>query len=136
MVDVTAVANAMSFQEKVKERIQSSIGDLMTDEDLKKLVDAAMHDAFFKPITSRSQYGGETQQPPFFITLIREELSSKIEKYAKEYIESNAPQFAEIIKEHLDVSFVQAVTRSFNTMFQNDLYQLQNSIFNKLQSLR
>ncbi len=136
MVDVTAVANAMSFQEKVKERIQSSIGDLMTDEDLKKLVDAAMHDAFFKPITIQGNYGSATQQPPFFITLIREELSGKIEKYAKEYIESNAGQFAEIIKEHLDVSFVQAVTRAFNTMFQNDLYQVQNNIFNKLQSMR
>lgn len=136
MVDVTALANAMSFQDKVKERIQSSIGDLMTDEDLKKLVDAAMHDAFFKPTIIRSQYGHETQQPPFFTTLIREELSNKVEEYTKEYIKDNAEKLAEIIKEHLDVSFVQAVTRAFNTMFQNDLYQVQNNIFNKLQSLR
>ena len=136
MVDVTAVANAMSFQEKVKQRIQNSIGDLMTDEDLQKLVDAAMHDAFFKPTTINSTYGGSSQQPPFFITLIREELSGKIEKLAKEYIETNADQFATLVKEHLDTTFAQAVARAFNTMFQNDLYQLQNNIFNKLSSLR
>lgn len=38
----TDIATTKTFQERMFEKIRDQMGDLMTDEDLKKLVDAAM----------------------------------------------------------------------------------------------
>lgn len=132
----TAVIENMSFQDKLKKRIQDSIGDLMTDEDLSKLVNAAMQDAFFQDKVTRNNYGQETYTPPPLHAIIKELLKDKVETCAKEYIESHSEEVAKIVKEYLDTNIASAFMRSINNMFQNDLYNFQNNIMNRLQSLR
>ena len=54
----TEVAQAKTLQERVGDRIRDQIGDLMTDADLKQLVDKALHEAFFtqRPLPKNSYH--------------------------------------------------------------------------------
>jgi hypothetical protein len=45
----TEIAKSQTFEEKMMERIRTSIGELMSDEDLKKLVERGIEKALFTP---------------------------------------------------------------------------------------
>ena len=131
----TAVVEAMSFQDKLKKRIQEQIGELMSDEDLKRLVDAAMHDAFFKPKVRNNGYH-TTEEPAVLESILRDLLRSQVQTLVKEYLKENAEVVEKIVKQTLEVDFATIVAAGFNQLFQNDLYQLQTNISNRLSQLR
>ncbi len=49
------------FQTRIFKRIRESIGDLMTDEDLRKLIEAAMQKAFFTEVKIEGNYYNPTR---------------------------------------------------------------------------
>ena len=87
----TDSTTSKTFQEKMFERIRDQIGDLMTEEDLKKIVEVAMQKAFFEPVVELGRYGDKTTTDPIFVKQIRqlmlENVSLKISAWIKEHPE-------------------------------------------------
>ena len=57
------IATTKSFQDRMKDKIREGIGDLLTDDDLKVLIDKGIDDVFFT-----TRYTGESynrkEHPP------------------------------------------------------------------------
>lgn len=131
----TAVVSQLSFQDKVKSRIQDSIGDLMTDEDLQKLVDAAVHDAFFAKRYEKSGYN-TIEKPPFLQDLVKTMLEPHVKLCIQEYLDTHHDEVSSLIKKTLEQDVATLFMRGFNGIFQNDLMMLGNNIHNRLNQLR
>jgi hypothetical protein len=111
------VTQAKTLQERVGARIRDQIGDLMTDEDLKTLVDKALHEAFFTrtPIEKRLWNEEQKYADAFAVAHVKELLKSRVDAACKAWLTEHADQLDKHIKE--------AIGNGFAVMFQSWLDQ-------------
>lgn len=68
----TEVTTAVSFEQRMKDRIRESIGELISDEELQKMVHRGVEEVFFKPGTKKINPGSwqeKTVETPAWSTI-------------------------------------------------------------------
>lgn len=128
-----AVAIPQTFEQKLKDRIRDSMGELMSDDDLKKIVEASVNDILFKVRTVRddNRYGGGTKQAP---PLIQEILTPLIEKTAHKVVTEwakepqNQAVIEAVIKERMGRGITDAIAMAFDQKFSQAFFALQQSL--------
>jgi ribosomal protein L21E len=87
-----------TFQEKMFERIRDQMGELLSEEDLKSLVDSAMQKAFFEPSYQTDRYGNKQRvDESIFVTLIRNEMTSKVTEAIQKWLAEHGDEVSEAI---------------------------------------
>jgi len=97
----TDVVTTKTFQEKMFERIRDQMSDLMTEDDLKALVDSAMQKAFFEPAKNSDRWGMVTLSDPVFVTMIRNEMTAKVTAALQEWLSSHPEEVTKAIDDAL-----------------------------------
>lgn len=128
-----ALVSAGTLQDKVFARIRESIGDLMTDEDLKRLVEAAMQDAFFKPRTIGLY---NEKKPPLIVELVDQMLRDRIDLALKTWLEEHNDLVLKTIDERLSAGAVQFLISSFESRFSFALNEFSRNVSDALQVRR
>lgn len=128
----TDIAENKTFEEKMKARIKESIGDLIGDDDLKKLLDSAMHDVFFKPSKIRVNSYDYKDGPSFLQELVKELMEPKVRELVKEYIDSNQEVVLKTLNDVVQEGVGMSMVKAMHSLFQQDLYTLQGNIHNRL----
>lgn len=79
------------FEEKIKDRLRQSVGDLMPDETLADLTKKAMNEMFFKRKLEKQggYYDKEVETPSWFEDEVYTQLKEKIDVQLKEYLIKN-----------------------------------------------
>lgn len=100
---VTEIATSKTFQERMFERIKEQMGDLLTEEDLKKMVDAAMQKAFFESVKNLNSYGSVvSESPSAFITMIKKATEDQVTSAVKEWIKEHPEEITRALNEALE----------------------------------
>lgn len=127
------VTTSKTFQERMFDRVRDQMGDLLTDEDLKKIVDTAMHKAFFE---ERNTGGyNNTVKPAVFVEMIENEMKSKVNTALSNWLKEN-PEIVEaaitkMINDGLYKCVLSALENRLNWPLQSLADQLrQKGIFN------
>lgn len=127
-----------SFQERIKDRIKDDIGKLMTDEELAAIVNRSVEDIFFGnrkvKITGSGYRSGEYQDAPPFIhellhKLMVKELTEQVDKWLKEHKEG----VLETINDVIERGMANAVIKTFEDKFSNDLTNFMTSLQSRMQ---
>jgi len=84
----TDIMQQKSFEEKMKERIKDSIGELITDEELSKLVERAVDEVFFKEQVIHKSYGRDEYKPSLICDIIEKLLKKSVERNISMYIDT------------------------------------------------
>lgn len=114
----TSLTPQKAFEEKVKDRIRESIGDLMPDELLSKMTERAMEEMFFqdRKVKTNSFHNDEIIKPSWFKeeveTLLRTRINGFLDKWFEEQAGDLAQKFTdELIRGAPDlmVTYVQGV---------------------------
>jgi hypothetical protein len=127
------VVVSQTFEQKLKDRIRDSMGELMSDDDLKKIVEASVNDILFKNRTVRddNRYGSGTKQEP---PLIQEILTPLIKETAYKVVTEWAqrPENQEVIlavvKERLGRGLTDALAMALDQKFSNAFFGLQQAL--------
>ncbi len=98
MTNENQITTSQTFQEKMFERIRSQMGDLLSDQDLKAIVDKALEKAFFEKTTTYNDYGTASTTEPVIITLLRKEMEDQVKKVLQQWLDDNA----ELVKKTID----------------------------------
>ncbi len=122
-----------TFEERMKDRIRDSIGELMTDEELSKIVTKATEEIFFKPTTLHESYHSK-EIPPFIHTIIKELLTDSVRDLTREYFEQNKDAVTETIKEIIKEGLGSAVLSAISSKFDWDLQNFVNNILSTIQN--
>jgi hypothetical protein len=81
------VALQMSFEEKFRDRIKNHIGELMTDEDIKKILNAGIQKYLFEPRPVKTDHWhGESECPSLVQEVIEKHLHSEVENAVNGWI--------------------------------------------------
>lgn len=122
-----------TFEERMKSRIRDSIGELMTDEELSKIVTKATEEIFFKPIKLQDGYHTK-EAPPFIHTIIKELLNDSVRDLTREYFEQNKDAVTETIKVVIKEGLGSAVLTAITSKFQWDLQNFGNNLMQTIQN--
>ena len=129
-----AIVENKTFEEKMKDRIKESIGDLIGDEDLKKLLDAAMHDVFFKPSKIKVNSWDTKDGPSFLQEIVKELMEDKVRDAVQVYINTHTDEVNKIIEDVVTEGAGMAMVKAMNQLFSNQMYMFQSNIANQLAS--
>ena len=124
----------IEFENKIIEKIKENIGELMTNEDLSRIVHRAVEETFFKPVILKKGYH-EVEKPPVIHQILEKLLYDSVSSSVHEYIKENNEVVNNLIKETLSKGFGTMLINSFSMMFQNELFDFRNQIEQKFKNL-
>lgn len=111
---MTEIATTKTFQDRMFERVRDQMGDLLTDEDLKKIVDTAVQKAFFEE-QSMDRYG--SKRPSVFVEYMQSELKSKMHTAMSDWLNANP----EIVQQAIETVIKEGMYRSVISVLENRL---------------
>jgi hypothetical protein len=119
-----------AFAERIFDRIKDGLGDLMTDDELKVLLDRAVDEAFFKPRTvPDGRWGDRTREvPAHFVTMTRELMDKQVQQQVNDYFETHADEIKEKVAEVLQQGIGDAILSSIKYKLLDPLMALQSSL--------
>ena len=129
-----------TFEEKLREKIKENIGDLMSNEDLKKLIDASLQTVFFSdrpnPKHNYSSFGGSepARLPPLLHELVKELLLPSVKELLVEYFKEHPDVVKDALNNVLVLGIGQAMMQAMSMQFQGQLINFQNKVLNQIQN--
>ena len=128
----TAITTTQAFQERIFAKIREQIGDLMTDDDLKNLVEASMQKAFFEPVKSTNDYGRTIlDKPSLFVSMIEELLRERVQTAVAEWVTNNPEAITKALQETLAMGIPKLVLNYFEQKTQWPMHDLAQKLTQK-----
>lgn len=128
-----SLLNSKNFQDKVFLKIRESLGDLLTEDELKPLVSTAIEKAFFEPVKVESYgYGSKTElKPSWLVQEISKILEIKVKEQVELWIQENPDKIKEVIQNVIDKGIVGAVSRHFDSKLWSAMNTFQETLNNR-----
>ncbi len=111
-----------SFQERMMERIKGSIGELMTDDELKKIVSRGVDEAFFKQTIIKRDYGREDVIEPWLFPFLRKLLEDRMKEFIDAHLESRKEEIVVKVNEFIQKGAGEALVKAFSDKFSQSFY--------------
>lgn len=131
------VQTSTQFQERLFAKIRDSIGELMTEQELKAIVEKTMQQLFFAPQTRVLNPGGYNRQtieePPAVQMLIKELLEPALRAQLKQWLADNPDVVQSALDKALQTGLADAVLRAINDMLANQFMNMKLGLQNALQ---
>lgn len=129
----TGLELSKPLHERVYERIRDSIGDLMTDEDLKVLVNKAAEKAFFEPVKSSNPYGSSQTTDPVLVAEIRKLLSPTFQSVMKDWMSEHKAEIETAIRDELGKGMASIISGYFARMIEPELALIEGKVIERIQ---
>ena len=95
----TAITTPVSFEDKMMARIKESMGDLMTDDQLRGILEKGVEKAFFERPFRIDAYGRKTDHEPALAEkAVKAYLDERMQATVKEWIAANPDRVAAWLK--------------------------------------
>lgn len=126
------VVTQMSFQDKLKDLIRDKIGDLLSDDDLKKLINSAAHELFFAPTKIRVISWETKDGPPNIHALVKELLEPKVKEMISEWIQQNPEEIKKILQDTLNqdigIMIMRSLSQAVSGPLNNAIMNIQSNL--------
>ena len=126
----TEIATTKSFQDRMFERIRDQMGDLMTNDDLKKIVEAAMQKAFFEERVDRSSYNPVTH-PSLFVVMLQNLLKEQMKDAVQQWLADHSEEVSKAINETLSKGITKIMQDHIDSKAQQPLFNLYGELTRK-----
>lgn len=135
--DTNVITNE-TFETKLRNKIKDSIGDLISNDDLSKLVHRSLEEVFFTPRKNPNRSYYNSNEPdtiaPLLHDIVKETLQPMVTEVIKEYITKNNDEVLKAVKEVVTAGVGNAVVIAMNMQFQNQILTFQTNVQNQLMS--
>ena len=133
---MTNVANNETFEAKMKTRIRDSIGDLISDEELSKLITGEISKVFLedRKVQATNPYGSNTYKESLVHEIVKELLTENVIKIIRQYVNANNDKIEIKIKEVFEQNIGELMIKSIGSIFRSDMLTVESNILNKLRN--
>ena len=131
----TKVALSRTFEQKMAEKIKEGIGELLTDDDLKAVIEKGVHNALFEPRPKgSSRYGGIEYDPPLMSIWTESFMKEMMREAVEEWLKENQDKFAKIAKDVLQKGAEKAIMRAFVNVVQQPMHEMEGRIMDRMRN--
>lgn len=135
MSEQNEVALSQSFEERMRDRIKESIGELLSDEDLKIIIEKGVEDALFKRRVVYNSYGNTREIPSLVDTLTEESMKEQMEVCVRKWLEENGDMLVEHIEKRLQEEGMKFFLDAFMSMMERPMQNLTINLRREMESL-
>ena len=136
MTETTAITTPQTFQERMYGRVKELLGELLTEEEAKQLVDKAIQDALFSSKKIYNSYGSLVrEEPPQFVELVKNEIEPIVKNAVDKWIVEHQEDINQTIEKVIQDGILSACYRSFEEHMKKPMWNFQSQIqqiFNKI----
>lgn len=126
------IETTKTFQEKMFERIRGQMGDLMSTDDLKAVVNSAMQKAFFDPAYETDRYGNSIRmKDSVFVNLIRKEMEPKVIEAIKTWLAEHPEEVTKAIDETVAKGMFGLIQQHLTQAISQPMFNLANDLRSK-----
>lgn len=125
------VAENIDFQTRMFKKIREQMGELMTDKELKSLVDTALKKAFFEERIVKDGSWNEKKLEPYFVELIRKEMEPQVKIQVAAYLKENKELVIKAMDESLAKGFYELVRQHQESMISQPLFVFADQLRQK-----
>ncbi len=132
----TEIAPAQNFEQRMRDRIRDSIGELLSDEELSKLISRSMEDLFFKERISKgsSTWDRDTTLPPLMHSIVKELMAEKVRNEVAAWLNAHPEEVKAAIEKVCSEGAGNAVVAAFTSMLAGDFSNFRYNIEQRLQA--
>lgn len=132
-----AITTAATFQERMYERVKESLGELLTADEARQLVDRAIQDSLFSPVNKKvDPYSNRTVVVPNpFIELVRQEVKPLVTQAINQWIADNPGEVKGVIEQVLQDGIFKACYESLQRNMQAPMFNLQTQLFDVIRKI-
>lgn len=133
---MTDITKANTFQQRMFERIRESMGDLLSEDDLKELLERTIEKSFFeeRAVPAQSYYDRDKKKQSLFQELVTEQVQPMMEKAITAWLQDNSEQVTSTIDAVLKDGILSALSQAIEYKMQTPVFNLRHEISNKLLS--
>jgi len=133
---MTELTKADTFQQRMFERIRESMGEFLSEDDLKELLERTIEKSFFEEriVLSSSYYDRDKKKPSLFQELVTEQVQPMVEKAITAWLQDNSEQVTTTIDAVLKDGLLSALSKAIEQKMQIPILNLGTEISNKLLS--
>lgn len=124
----TAVSTTQDFQERMFASIRDKMGDLLTDDDLKRIIEAAVQRGFFEDKVVEGSYGSRTRDEAVFVKLVREEVRAQAEVAIAAWLRENESKVVDAINECIGRGFIKIIADYLDQKASAPLWQFAENL--------
>lgn len=126
-----------SFEDKMMARIKESMGDLMTDDQLRGILEKGVEKAFFERRTvDAGGYNNRREVPSLADQAVKAYLEERMQATVKEWIAANPEKMQEVIQNMIDKGLLQSVAAAFENVFRGSFQCFIDHLQNQINGLR
>lgn len=115
------IVKAPTFEDRFTERLRESMGSMMTDEELRKLIDRGVHKFLFEPREVPSHYRGTETKPPLMQELVDKHLHERMEQACRDYLRDNPALVKALLEQTLHEGLAAALLGGFRSLFGSEI---------------
>jgi translation elongation factor EF-G len=134
----TQVEKTQTFEEKMKARIKDGIGDLLSDDEVKKLIDRGMEEVFMKDQIIRDTQGYSSRdkiKPCLLHEIVKEMMQPAVNEAVKAYILEHPEEVQAAVTKVIEDGMGKAVLSGINNFFSSSLFNFQNQVVQQIQNM-
>lgn len=113
----------LTFQDKLAQRMREQIGELLTEEDLKKLTERAVEEMFFKPRVVVGQWNQTSTQPPWFVAEFGKLAEPVLREEMQRWLNEHPDEVRDILRQSIEKGVAGMVMSQFNVLLSSALSQ-------------
>lgn len=120
-----------TFQQRVFEKIRDQLGDLMTDAELKSIVDKTIDKAFFEPrvVKDGSYYSERTREiESLWVEKVKAALAPRVTAAVDQWVKDHPDLFAKAVDEAIAKGMYELVVQHFRSLTSQPLYELASAL--------
>ena len=129
----TAMVPTKTFEERMRDRIRDSIGELMSDEDLQKIVQRGIDEVFFKTHYVDDGRYQKREIPPLIHSVVKEVLSDRMKDAVEAWLQTHEADVRDAVAHVVEEGAGQAMVKALNGYMADSMLLLESNIISKLQ---
>lgn len=126
------VTTQKSFEERMIEQFKANIGNLMTDDEMRKIIERGMENLFFTPKYTKSKqypYNEELSAPPLAYTLAEKMFRESAEAVLMRWMVDNKERMFELLEKQLCNENLQSLMmQMFSQMFMSPIHAASDHV--------
>jgi len=126
---MSEITKTKSLQEKLSDKIKESLGDLITDEDLKPLVEQSIESLLMKErVIDGSPSYNKTVKPPLLQSLMEPAITEKVKERVDIWFSENTEKMSEVIDGVIEKGLMRMMINHMDNKLSQPLYEFQNKL--------
>ena len=128
------VVESKTFEERMLDRVKQNAESLMTDDELKKIIEKSMEATFFNERKDRSRAAGYHSYTldPLAHEMCLKAYNNQVREIVENWLQENPEVFKDKINEVFEEQIGITIMKAFSGMFQNQLYSFQDNIIQEV----